>query len=634
MTEENQDDGFVVLQEDEITQLEHEVLNNIRFGNNCIGKQFERDIEYTSLAIIDYGHFEQDKIKADVLLKSMLLLFFGQVRYRQRSDQRFYPFDTLDDYFKNNTTLTHFPIAAILLHGSRVLVEFPNEIAHPIRDWLIIDKNSWRYLATHRITTLTEVEVIANNSNDSTSLPIYKCLKEEKVSGTQAAINFVSDSIAGLMTICPEFSMPAHTHAKLDMAEHYGIDLALGGVGNHHFASKKMIQNNGEHGHLYINFYRGVAYKNHSGLLLGIEQSAPGKSDQYGGEHDLLINDKLYSASGGDFFCKKPNLLEIYQNDYRGLSVLPFAHYYDSLWNFIAEDTFALIKTNFEKCKGLLSLLSKEKAFAFIKHILSSPGGAKQQDFVQLFAHYFQEIHPIKMPMTLQASVFKVLQVRHEQLLALCHKKQQAEAKAMIQLLSLRKQVKSLEHEQEAIKQESKNKLIHLRQQLLGSQKEKIVLLFNLMKCFMQTVIQQIGWRANYSHKQMMMLSLQQLDAVEIELNEEYIRNLLKKFIVVSLMNRYELNDRPTHSVSACAYCLNLPFYRPLIRLFFKTPKIDYKDLLTLVAGDKVEEQQIDTSAGHQKNLYRFYQKEDIKKNQLDETKLIFSNTTSYSHPS
>lgn len=627
MTKENQDD-FVILQEGEIVKLKREAFHNIRFGNDSLDNQFKRDIEFISLAIVNYGLSEQDKIKADMLLKSMLLLFFGNICYRHSTDQCFYPFNTLNPYFKNNTTLTHFPIAAILLHGSRALIEFPSEIANQIMDWLILDKNSWRYLATHGISTLTEVEVINNNSKDSpTDQYIYKCLKEEKVNGTQAAIHFVSDSITNLMLACSEFSTPTHAHDKPDIIpEHYGIDLALGGVGNQHFASKKIIQNNGEHGHLYVNFYRGEAQNTHSGLLLGIEQSAPGKPDQYGGEHDLRVSEKSYSASGGDFFCKKPSLLEIYQKDYQGLSVLPFAHYYDSLWNYITKDTFALIKTNFEKCKCLLSLLSKEKALPFIKHILSSSGGAKQQDFDQLFVHYFQEIPQVKMKTNRQASVIEEFQVRHDQLQALCHEKQQAEAKALTHLFSLEERVQSLEYEKENIKQETKKQVTQFQQQLLDIQKEKNRLLFNLTKCFMQAVIQHMGWRANKSQKHMIMLSLQQFDAVEIELNDDHIRNLLRNFIGVSLMNRYGLNNGQTHSARMCLHYLSLPQYRPLITLLFlKIHDINYNDLLTLIAGDEIENKQVFTSARYKKNLYCFYQEEGSRKNQIDENKLILA---------
>lgn len=622
MTKENHYDSFEILQEDEIIKLEDEALNDIRFGNDSLDKQFKRDIELISLAIVEYGHSEQDKIKAEMLLKSMLLLFFGKIRYRHQTDLCFYPFDTLNSYFKNNTTLNQFPIAAILLHGSRALIEFPVEIAHKIMDWLISDKNSWRYMATHGIGALTEAEMIHTDPKENNpNHKIYKHLKEEKMNGTQAAFNLATDSITSLMMACSEFSTPTPIQAKLP--EHYGIDLALGGAGNQHFASKKIIQNNGEHGHLYINFYRGEAQ--HSGLLLGIEQSSPGKPDQYGGQHDLRVSDKSYSASGGDFFGKKPILPEIYQKDYQGLSVLPFADYYDSLWNDITEDTFVLIKTNFEKCKALMSLLSKEKILLFIKHILSSSGGANQQDFDQLFDCYFEEIPQVKIKKNQQASIIEQFQIRHEQLQALYYEKQQAEVKVLPQLISLEQQVHSAEYEKEWNKQEAKKTVTQLQQQLLDVQMEKNTLLFNLAKCFMQGVIQQMGWRASNSQKQMIMLGLQQFDSEEIKLNNDHIKNLLKNFIGVSLMNRYGFNHGETHSASMCLHCLKLPQYQPLITLLFKKPPINYNDLLSLIVGDEIENKKIFTSARYIKNLYRFYQEKHSSKNKIDESKLLLA---------
>ncbi len=268
MAKDNQEDSFDFLQEDEVSKSKQEVLNTIRFGNNSLDKQFKRDIELMCLAIVQCGPSEQDKIKAEILLKSMLLLFFGQVCYRHKSDQLFYPFDTLNAYFQHSS-LSHFPIAAILLHGSRVLIEFPTEIACQFVDWFIIDKSSWRYLATHGISALTEAEVIPKNLKDKTSYSVGKCLKEEKVNGAHAAINLLSNSISGLMANAYfGFSACAPLPDKMNIAEHYGIDLALGGVGNQHFASKKIIQNDGEHGHLYINFYQGLTQKKQSGLLL------------------------------------------------------------------------------------------------------------------------------------------------------------------------------------------------------------------------------------------------------------------------------------------------------------------------------------------------------------------------------
>lgn len=43
------------LHKEEVSQSKHEALSHIRFGNNSLVKQFERDIELTSLAIVQSG---------------------------------------------------------------------------------------------------------------------------------------------------------------------------------------------------------------------------------------------------------------------------------------------------------------------------------------------------------------------------------------------------------------------------------------------------------------------------------------------------------------------------------------------------------------------------------------------------
>ncbi|KAF5294968.1 hypothetical protein FQR65_LT19944 [Abscondita terminalis] len=411
MMTDNQDNSFVFLSEEEVSQSKQEALRHIRFGNNSLDKQFKRDIELLSLAIVQSGSSEQNKIKADILLKT------------------------------------------ILLHGSRALIEFPSEIAPALINWLIIDKSSWRYLATHGISALTEAEVIAKNFQDKQAkFSITKIFKGGKVSGTHAAMNLLSNSISGLMTnaYC-SLTSTAHLQNKMDFAEHYGIDLALGGVGNQHFVSKQIIQNDGQH---------------------GIEQSAPGKPDQYGGHHDLSVTDKAYSASGGDFFCKKPVLPELYQKDYRGLTLLPFANYYDNFWNFITEDTFALVKSNFEKCKCLLILLPQEKSLAFIKEILAAVGGACQEDFNILFARYFQEIPQFKIKINEQRNILDHLKTLQLQIQVLKIENQQLESKAKADLLSMKAEIQLIKN---TIKNQQFKEMTELREQLqvLATKKNK-----------------------------------------------------------------------------------------------------------------------------------------------------------------
>ncbi|WP_339051331.1 hypothetical protein [Rickettsiella endosymbiont of Xylota segnis] len=600
MMMDNQDNSFVFLHEEEVSKSKHETLSHIRFGNNSLDKQFKRDIELISLAIVQSGPSEQDKIKAGILLKSMLLLFFGRVCYRHVSDQRFYPFNTLNACFKNST-LMHFPIAAILLHGSRVLIEFPFEIAPELINWLIIDKNSWRYSATHGISALTKPEVIENFQDKQRKFPIQKYLKEEKVSCTHAAINLLSNSISGLANAYFNFTSNPYLQNKVDFAEHYGIDIALGGVGNQHFASKQIIQNNGEHGHLYINVYQGLTQQ--SGLLLGIEQSAPGKPDQYGGKHDLSVTDKAYSASGGDFFCKKPVFPEIYQQEYRGLTVLPFSNYYDNFWNFITADTFALIKSNFEKCKCLLILLPKEKSLAFIKEILTAVGGASQEDFNVLFDSYLQEIPQVKIKINNQNTALDYLKTLQQQIQLL-----QIENQKFDELTVLKKQLQNLAFKKKIFEkknEELSNELINQREQTFQLQNDKqTLLLANQTRCFMQDVINQMGWFANKSQKKNILLALQQ-KAQAHEINTEQQRYLLINFISVSLMNRY-YSKAETHTAKACLSYLRKPEYQSLTGLLKIRCTIHYKDLLDLVS----------------KNRYKFYQKESSRKSQFDENKL------------
>lgn len=605
-------DEFVFLQKKELGD-DNVSLNQIRFGNNSLDKQFKRDIEFISSAIVQCGPSQQDKLKADILLKSMLLLFFGQVCYRHSTDQRFYPFNTLDTHFEHSV-FKHFPIAAILMHGSRVLIEFPSDIASQLMDWLIVDKNSWRYMATHGISALPIAERIEHQSIFTT----YKFLKEEKVSGTTAAFNLVSNSIAGLLSNPLNFSITSSTQEKLNCAEHYGFDLALGGVGNQHFASKETIQNNGEHGHLYINFYQDQTQKKQSGLLLGIEQSAPGKPDQYGGQHDLTVSDKEYSASGGDLFCKKPNL-ERYQNEYQGLTTLPLANYYDSLWNGITKESLILIKNSFDKCQCLLTLLPKEKALDFIRQLLTGPAGANQKDFNELFERYFKEITPMQLTLEKQPLELEIIGIKAEmQRQAEDIKNHYSEERVSLgnQLDKLTVKIDNLVENNRKLTDEVKLLREHIRQ-LQNDQ--HTLLLINRSHDLMQAVIKHMGCFAKHSQKRKILLALQQKTREE-GMNCEQLSYLLKNFIGVSLMNRHYFNHE-THSAKACLLHLNLPYYQPLARLLNLGDHIQHNNLVNLVSDNEMKKSYY-ISAKYKNNLYRFYQNDDTKNKQLSENTL------------
>lgn len=387
---------FVFIDAEAETAFLQEAVNAIRNGNSDINKQLKRDIEMLAQAIVYYGDLESDKIKARTLLKSLLFLYFGEIFYRDSRDKKFYPWNKLNAC----SELTVFPIASTLLHGSRILIEFSAEISYSLIDWLIMDKSSWRYAATHGMIELgdNEKEVLENR--------LIKHLKEVKINLLSAAVNLLVNPIAALAelinTSTRYFFSPAISTVNTDIAiskshifienkadttQHYGINLALGGAGRKNFFSNKRISNNGEHGQLYICYDPGN--KKYGGLLLGIEQSAPGKNDQYGGIHNLVANEKIYSASGGDFFFKRPKIG--YDDVYVGLTKLPFASYYDSLWGYISNESFILIQSAYKKISALLDLLPEKQSLNFIREIISSSGKATEKDFTVLFTHYFEK---------------------------------------------------------------------------------------------------------------------------------------------------------------------------------------------------------------------------------------------------
>lgn len=386
---EENTDTFVFIHDnqEEVQTLAQEELKKVRKGNSDINLQLERDIEMLAQAIVCYGILESDKIKARTLLKSILFLYFGDICYRDVRDNTFHSWNELNAY----CDLDFFPIASSLLHGSRVLIEFPFKLAQPLIDWLITDKSNWRFAATHGIVELAE------DKQEKLENGFVKHLKEVKLNTMNAVVNMVVNPITVLMNSMTNNAIPIIFSTSLTskankFAQHYGIDLALGGEGNKNFFSNKYIRNNGEHGHLYIHCY---VPEGPCGILLGIEQSAPGKNDQYGGIHDTVISEKDYSASGGDFFYKKPR--ELGHGDlYIGLTKLPIAAYYDSLWNTISNEDFLLIQDAYKKANSLLDLLSQNESLTFIKEILSSSGKKDKNNFNKLFMRYIKKVTEIE----------------------------------------------------------------------------------------------------------------------------------------------------------------------------------------------------------------------------------------------
>lgn len=558
--------------------------------------QLERDIQMLSQAIVYYGKSESDKIKAHTLLKSILLLYFGDISYRDKQDKQFHSWCELNAYSELKT----FPIAAVLLHGSRALIEFSPTIGHQLIEWLIPDQMSWRYAATHGIETDPSKEILLEHQ------PV-KHLRERKVNPFEEIARIASKLFYNVAHYA--FSFLSLKEESAAYPEHYGIDVALGGAENRNHFSNNIIQPNGEHGHLYVNYLASEG-EEHGGLLLGIEQSAPGKSDQYGGSHDPAASAKPYSASGGDFFCKEG-----------ALKNLPIDNYYDSLWNFISKQNFHLIQESYHTVCVLLDLLSldprtKDEGINLIKEIVSSSGRGNKVTINELCNKYFlktnlyrslQEDFSVKLMASEEKSKLlnKSLQTYFNDQLQR-HTQSFAETSQRLNgaLQQLSEENKSLQEQLAQYKAaESQREEQAARENKAAEMKN----LQTLTRTLMENVSNSMGRFSKNSSKKIILTQLikKLKGRKENELSKEAVVWLLKNFISVVIRNRYDKKGKETHSSKACLKLLNDPHYKSLKDLLFsKQSSLVREDLFNLLDnGDPV----LLTSARYQQSLYNAF---------------------------
>ena len=195
------------------------------------------------------------------------------------------------------------PICTSISHTARILISMPpGREGRDFWDWLwgrrgreAIRPRS-RLMATHGISGCKRKCI-------SRRYEVFKEVKETK--GPLAGLGIVFD--------------------------HYGVNIPLGGYGNRNPISGQIIDETGEHGHLYIAYGKNKLKRHERrAILIGVEQSAPwdrygedrenfslvsnirrvkrskeiyeeGIPDQYGGKHGAGGHSR-YSATGGDDF--------------------------------------------------------------------------------------------------------------------------------------------------------------------------------------------------------------------------------------------------------------------------------------------------------------------------------------------
>ncbi|HVY53504.1 MAG TPA: hypothetical protein VHA13_03195 [Gammaproteobacteria bacterium] len=243
-------------------------------------EQIKRDVEMVQQAILQPG---ARPFSATILKKIYTLLLMGLKKINQSGQE--------EDW--------NSPIASAICHGARVLIQVPAEIDLLLKAWLFEDESSEQYArsaATHGIGfDISNEEAIQ--------------IIEQKV-----AVHWAALHAARMYTAWATAMLPYVGESLANMVNpagcHFGINLALGGSGNTHHYSNNMIENNGEHGHLYL-FHMPSSENKPGGWLVGIEQSAPARSDQYGGSHSMMAAHHSLTATGGTDFARSFHLKDI-----------------------------------------------------------------------------------------------------------------------------------------------------------------------------------------------------------------------------------------------------------------------------------------------------------------------------------
>jgi hypothetical protein len=270
--------------------------------------QFQRDIDMITGAIERPG---ENPFSAAILKKIFTLFHYGDLRYFK--DGEWHPWD--------------LPLASAISHGARVTIQFPNDLSKDIMAWLFEGENKLdkyvRNAATHGLKAREKSEIQFNP---------HHSLREIKLSMQKAASQASVKFLADLVEWIPLFGKSASDAIK-PRKVHFGINLALGGAGNTHFTSRNVIEPHGQHGHLYVFYRPAMKDSTYGGLLVGIEQSAPGCPDQNGGSHGVMATHHALSATAGEDFGKNNSLVGHGPN-----------RYYDGIFLDLTEEQFHQIK--------------------------------------------------------------------------------------------------------------------------------------------------------------------------------------------------------------------------------------------------------------------------------------------------
>jgi phosphatidylserine/phosphatidylglycerophosphate/cardiolipin synthase-like enzyme len=226
-----------------------------------------------------YGTLITAQGKMGTFLRRMLsTIYFGGLVYRSR-DGNWKP------WMETGT-----PLPSAISHGGRILIQLPKSDvkgAATFWEWMLAGvKPSKGGLATHGVD-------YAKKPYERLYSDRYKYLKETH----------------------------GHLVAVTNLGHHYRLNIAMGGKGWWNPWTGKKISDNGEHGHLYMYYWKPTS-KHYGAIMLSLESEAPHKTGQTGHKHTAKAGSEEFTATGGAKWVVKPQdkkkgFVEIVNSDLR-----------------------------------------------------------------------------------------------------------------------------------------------------------------------------------------------------------------------------------------------------------------------------------------------------------------------------
>jgi len=220
------------------------LFGNVRIGQN-LKKRSESDQLDVDVAMM-YGTLVKGGAAAGFLKRIFTVLHFGGLIsfMKMGSSGGYSPWAD-----------SGLPLAGVIARGGRFTIQIPAGTGDTFFNWIqgtdkIIEKNQ-RGGATHNIKAINEMSKHKHIGHN-------RFLRIDEGHGATAGLGHI----------------------------HYGVNVGMGGVGNHNPISGNIIAADGEHGHIYV-FYLPPTDKLAGGLLMGIEGSAP--VDAWDNRNDNLM---------------------------------------------------------------------------------------------------------------------------------------------------------------------------------------------------------------------------------------------------------------------------------------------------------------------------------------------------------